>query len=113
VSFQCVNFIDHGPTSLFIGSLFDSTTTAPPSRSPCERTWSSMTEAMSENSGEVPDELDSTGVYQTPDSSLRAFVTDSPKTPTHSRTKTQVDLVLPPLPAFNPPGPCNFFNPSI
>jgi hypothetical protein len=57
--------------------------------------------------GDIAAELDSTGVYGTLDSSLRAFVTDLPKIPTHSHVKTQVDLVLPPLPAFNAPGPCN------
>jgi len=100
--------------SLFIGSLFDSTTNgAAPSPSPCERTLFSMPAAMtpSEDGGDTTAEPDSTGVYETPDSSLRAFVTDLPKTPNHSRVKTQVDLVLPPLPAFNAPGPCNFFNP--
>ena len=71
-----------------------------------------MPEAVTLGEGgesDIAAELDSTGVYETPDLSLRAFVTDSPKTPTHSRAKTQVDLVLPPLPAFNAPGPCNFF----
>jgi hypothetical protein len=114
VSFQRINSLIWGPTCLFIGSLFGTTATAPPNPSPCEHTWSSMSEAMTlrEDSDIQPDELDSTGVYQTPDSSLRAFVTDSPKTPTHSRAKTQVDLVLPSLPAFNVPGPCNLFSPS-
>jgi len=50
---------------------------------------------------DIAAELDFTGVYETPDLSLCAFVTDSPKTPTHSHAKTQVDLVLPPLPAFS------------
>jgi len=79
--------------------------------SPSNRLWfplESTERGQDHNSTLDPAELDSdsSGVYETPDSSLRAFVTDLPKTPTHSRTKTQVDLVLPPLLAFNAPCPC-------
>lgn len=51
-------------------------------------------------------ELDGTGIYKAADSSYRAFVSDSPRTPTVARPKTQVDLVLPPLAAFQEPDPC-------
>ncbi len=54
-------------------------------------------------------DLDETGIYIADpepgirgDSGLRAFVNESPKTPTNSRReKTQVDLILPPTLAFS------------
>jgi len=45
---------------------------------------------------------DELGFYEADDTSLRAFVSDSPSRP-HTRPKTQVDLVLPPLRAFIDP----------
>lgn len=59
---------------------------------------------------DFPDfDLDATGIYLADpergvqgDSGLRAFVNESPKTPTNARReKTQVDLVLPPTLAFS------------
>jgi hypothetical protein len=46
-----------------------------------------------------------TGVYISEDDGLpRAFVNESPKVPSTSRAKTQVDLVLPDPIAFTQPG---------
>ncbi|KIM35282.1 hypothetical protein M413DRAFT_32634 [Hebeloma cylindrosporum] len=89
-------------------SLFDChpTTTTPPSPSPGEHMQSYMPEAMMlSEDGDIAAEMDSTRVYETLDASLRDFVTDSPKMPTQPCVKTQVDLVLPALSAFNAPGP--------
>ena len=55
-------------------------------------------------------ELSDNGFYEAPDLTYRAFVSDSPKTPTSTRPKTQVDLVLPPLAAFQAPGPCKLLH---
>ncbi|KAF9062011.1 hypothetical protein BDP27DRAFT_1369177 [Rhodocollybia butyracea] len=47
--------------------------------------------------------VEATGVYEAEDSTLRAYVSSSPKTPVTPRSRTQVDLVLPPVEAFSKP----------
>ncbi|KAK7053211.1 hypothetical protein VNI00_003830 [Paramarasmius palmivorus] len=57
---------------------------------------------------------DSSGVYEAPDHTLRAFVSSSPKTPNSPRARTEVDLVLPPIAAFSKPGgPLLIFPPVL
>lgn len=41
-----------------------------------------------------------TGMYEAEDGTLRAFICSSPKAVTAPRTRTEVDLVLPPAAAF-------------
>jgi hypothetical protein len=48
--------------------------------------------------------LEDTGVYETEEESLRAFVCPSPKSTTVPRPRTEVDLVLPPVSAFRKQG---------
>ncbi|KAH9832021.1 uncharacterized protein C8Q71DRAFT_840905 [Rhodofomes roseus] len=45
-----------------------------------------------------------TGMYEAGDSTLRAFIAPSPKSPSQARPRTQVDLVLPSIQAFNQEG---------
>jgi len=45
-----------------------------------------------------------TGIYESEDKSLRAFVASSPISATAVRPRTAVDLVLPPTEAFFPAG---------
>ncbi|KAJ7202449.1 hypothetical protein C8J57DRAFT_1622921 [Mycena rebaudengoi] len=56
-----------------------------------------------------------TGTYQTEDdSTMRAFVNPSPRTPDTPRATTQVDLILPPAAAFfEPNGPVSVFPPLL
>ncbi|KAF4607636.1 hypothetical protein EYR38_001709 [Pleurotus pulmonarius] len=52
-------------------------------------------------------------VYITPDSTLRAHVNESPKSPGIARSRTQVDLVLPPIEAFSNHGAAQFLWPPL
>ncbi|TFY54494.1 hypothetical protein EVJ58_g8832 [Rhodofomes roseus] len=45
-----------------------------------------------------------TGMYEAGDNTLRAYIAPSPKSPLLARPRTQVDLVLPPVQAFNQQG---------
>jgi hypothetical protein len=47
---------------------------------------------------------DDNGVYEAEDSTLRAFVNESPRAAATPRARSQVDLVLPPATAFTMPG---------
>lgn len=49
-------------------------------------------------------ELEDTGIYETDDQALRAYVCPSPKSVRTSRPRTNIDLVLPPATAFSKPG---------
>ena len=49
-------------------------------------------------------ELEDTGVYAAEDDTLHAFVCASPPSPGVPQTRTPVDLILPPLPAFHKEG---------
>lgn len=48
------------------------------------------------------------GVYQASDASLRAYVNESPRDSAGPRIRSQVDLVLPPIVAFNSPSAGEF-----
>ncbi|KAJ7831989.1 hypothetical protein B0H13DRAFT_1915207 [Mycena leptocephala] len=56
------------------------------------------------------EQMEETGKYESSDAdgttSIRAFVTGSPRYPDEPRAPTQVDLVLPPTEAFYKPGTC-------
>ncbi|KDQ24125.1 hypothetical protein PLEOSDRAFT_1079281 [Pleurotus ostreatus PC15] len=52
-------------------------------------------------------------VYLTPDSTLRAHVNESPKSPGVTRSRTQVDLVLPSIAAFSKEGATQFIWPPL
>lgn len=52
-------------------------------------------------------------IYSTPDSTLRAHVNGSPKSPGLARSRTQVDLVLPPIEAFSNQNATQFLWPPL
>ena len=55
----------------------------------------------------------SPAVYSTPDSTLRAHVNESPKSPGVTRSRTQVDLVLPSIAVFSKEGATQFIWPPL